>query len=134
MQMWPFVHGFMGGTMYCMQTGHSISFNRASSRARGKPSISITCHMFRHVVTRIWTSSIVITKCSSSVTSGHMVCCGFQGHRPEAVTSPVLFSHKSRALSSRYLSHCCSNIFYFIYCINIRSNITHNDSFYPTIT
>jgi hypothetical protein len=31
--------------------------------------------MFRHVVYRILTSSMVITKCSTSVTSGHMVYC-----------------------------------------------------------
>jgi len=30
---------------------------------------------------RILTSSMVITKCNTSVTSGHMVYCGFRGKR-----------------------------------------------------
>jgi hypothetical protein len=96
------------------------------------PYLEHKCHMFRHV-SRIWTSSMVITKRSGSVTSGHIVCCGFQGKRPEAVSSQLLFSHKLRALSSRYLSHWCFSIFYFIYCIYVRSNRTYNDSFYATI-
>ena len=43
MQMlWPFVHSFMGGTIYTMHTGHSRSLNRSLPTARDKSSISRT--------------------------------------------------------------------------------------------
>jgi hypothetical protein len=41
--LWTFVHSFMGGTMYSVQTVHSRSHNRASSRAPDKSSISRIC-------------------------------------------------------------------------------------------
>ena len=40
--LWPLVQGFMGGTMYCMHTGHSRSFNRTLPTAHEKSSISVT--------------------------------------------------------------------------------------------
>jgi len=39
-KLWPFVHIFMGGTMYCMHTGHSRSLKRISMTARDNSSIS----------------------------------------------------------------------------------------------
>jgi hypothetical protein len=96
--LWPLSHVFIGGSIYSMQTGHSSTHNSSSPRGRKKSSISRTKLQY---VNKIWTSSMVNTKWSSSVTSGHIVCCGFQGQRPKAVTSPVLVSYKSRALSSR---------------------------------
>jgi len=46
--LWPLVHSFMGGTIYSIHTGHSRFFNRASSKARDKSSISRTyvSHVF----------------------------------------------------------------------------------------
>jgi hypothetical protein len=78
--LWPFVHSCIGGTMYCMQTGHSRSLNRFLSRARDKSSISRT--QVSHVSAFcVLTSSMVINKCNTSLRSGHMVYCWFRGKR-----------------------------------------------------
>ena len=34
--LWPFLHSFMGGTMYCVHTGHSRSFSITSPTPRAK--------------------------------------------------------------------------------------------------
>jgi len=71
------------------------------------PYLEHKCHMFRHVVNVILTSSMVITKLLWYIV-------GFGGKRPVAVSSSVLFSYKSSALSNWDLSQCCSNPFSFI--------------------
>jgi hypothetical protein len=73
---------FMDGTLYS-QTGHFISNKELTwVHVAIHPYLQRRFHILQQVFNMIFTSILVISKCSNSLTSGHIVWCRFRGYKP----------------------------------------------------